>query len=113
MNFDTDNMFIAGQDPVAFCRRFLDKISHVHIKDVSASLAESLRGKDTEIAISQCAVGDGGNAGNIRECLEMLHDHGFNGVLSMECEGQGGPMIEKSLAWLRKTMKDIGIREEK
>ncbi len=43
----------------------------------------------------------------------MLHDHGFNGVLSMECEGQGGPMIEKSLAWLRKTMKDIGIREEK
>ncbi|NLZ00574.1 MAG: hypothetical protein GXY25_08565 [Pirellulaceae bacterium] len=48
MNFDTDNMFIAGQDPVAFCRRFLDKISHVHIKDVSASLAESLRGRTRE-----------------------------------------------------------------
>ena len=99
--------------PVAFCRRFLDKISHVHIKDVSASLAASLRGKDTGIAISQCAIGDGVNAGNIRKCLEMLHAHGFNGVLSMECEGQGGPMIEKSLAWLRKTMKEIGISEEK
>ncbi len=113
MNFDTGNTFIAGQDPVAFCRRFLDKISHVHIKDVSASLAASLRGKDTGIAISQCAIGDGVNAGNIRKCLEMLHAHGFNGVLSMECEGQGGPMIEKSLAWLRKTMKEIGISEEK
>lgn len=113
MNFDTGNTFIAGQDPVAFCRRFLDKISHVHIKDVSASLAASLRGKDTGIAISQCAIGDGVNAGNIRKCLEMLHAHGFNGVLSMECEGQGGPMIEKSLAWLRKTMKEIGIQEQK
>jgi hypothetical protein len=26
---------------------------------------------------------------------------GFQGVLSIECEGQGGPMIERSLAWVR------------
>ena len=25
----------------------------------------------------------------------------YQGVLSMECEGDGGPMIERSLAWLR------------
>ena len=113
MNLDTGNSFIAGQDPVEFCRRFLDKISHVHIKDVSETLAESLRGKDTGIAISHCAIGDGVNADNIRKCLEMLRDRGFNGVLSMECEGQGGPLIEKSLAWLRQTMQELGIPEEK
>ena len=27
----------------------------------------------------------------------------------MECEGQGGPMIENSLAWLRRTMEELGI----
>ncbi len=113
MNFDTGNTFIAGQDPVEFCRRFIDKISHVHVKDVSASLAESLRGKDTGIAISHCAIGDGVNAGNIRKCLELLRDRGYQGVLSMECEGQGGPLIEKSLAWLRQTMQELGIPEEK
>ena len=113
MNLDTGNSFIAGQDPVEFCRRFLDKISHVHVKDVSESLAESLRGKDTGIAISQCAIGDGVNADNIKKCLEMLRDRGYDGVLSMECEGQGGPMIEKSLAWLRKTLQELGIPEEK
>jgi sugar phosphate isomerase/epimerase len=113
MNLDTGNSFIAGQDPVEFCRRFLDKISHVHVKDVSESLAESLRGKDTGIAISQCAIGDGVNAENIKKCLVMLRDHGYDGVLSMECEGQGGPMIEKSLAWLRQTMQELGIPEEK
>jgi sugar phosphate isomerase/epimerase len=31
----------------------------------------------------------------------MLIDSGYDGVLSIECEGQGGPMIERSLAWLR------------
>ncbi len=112
MNLDTGNTFIAGQDPVAFCQRFLDKVSHVHIKDVSASLAESLRGKDTGIAISQCAIGDGVNADNIRRCLELLRDRGYNGVLSMECEGQGGPLIERSLAWLRATLAELGIAEE-
>lgn len=113
MNFDTGNSFIAGQDPVEFCRRFIDRISHVHIKDVSPSLAESLRGKDTGIAISQSAIGDGVNADNIKSCLKMLQDHGFDGVLSMECEGQGGPLIERSLAWLRQTLQALGIAEQK
>jgi len=27
----------------------------------------------------------------------------------MECEGQGGPMIEQSLAWLRGTLRDLSI----
>jgi len=112
MNFDTGNTFIAGQDPVAFCQRFLDKISHVHIKDVSEALAEALRGKDTGIAISHCAIGEGVNADNIRRCLELLRDNGYTGVLSLECEGQGGPLIEQSLAWARNTLAELGIPEE-
>jgi sugar phosphate isomerase/epimerase len=31
MNMDTGNTFIAGPDPVAFLKRFLGKVSHVHI----------------------------------------------------------------------------------
>ncbi len=113
LNFDTGNTFIAGQDPVAFCQRFLGKISHVHIKDVSEALAEALRGKDTGIAISHCAIGEGVNADNIRRCLELLRDNGYTGVLSVECEGQGGPLIEQSLAWVRSTLAELGIPEEK
>jgi len=113
MNMDTGNTFIAGQDPVAFVRRFVDRVRHVHVKDVSESLAAAVRGEQTGIAVSQCAIGDGVNADNIRQVLEILRDHGFDGVLSMECEGQGGPMIEKSLAWLRGTLAELGIPEEK
>jgi sugar phosphate isomerase/epimerase len=109
MNMDTGNTFIAGQDPVAFLERFIEKVSHVHIKDVSESLAAAMRGEQTGIAVSQCAIGDGVNADNIRGCLELLRDRGYDGVLSMECEGQGGPMIERSLAWMRKTFAELNI----
>jgi sugar phosphate isomerase/epimerase len=113
LNLDTGNSFIAGRDPVAFCERFKDRVSHVHVKDVSPSLAAAVRGAETGIAVSQCAIGDGVNANNIRGVLRILRDRGFNGVLSMECEGQGGPMIERSLAWLRAALQEQAIPEEK
>lgn len=109
LNMDTGNSFIAGQDPVAFATRFKDKITHVHVKDVSESLAASVRGDQTGIAVSQCSIGDGVNVDNIRQILQVLHGEGFDGVLSMECEGNGGPMIEDSLAWLRRTLSNYNI----
>ena len=112
MNLDTGNTFIAGQDPVAFLRRFLSRVSHVHIKDVSESLARAVRGGQTGIAVSHCALGSGVNADNIRQCLATLREAGYDGVLSIECEGQAGSMIEESLAWLRQTLSELKIRND-
>ncbi len=101
MNMDTGNTFIAGQDAAPFLDQFKDKVSHVHIKDVSESLAAASRGELTGIAVSHCAIGDGVNGDEIRKCLAILRDSGYDGVLSIECEGAGGPMIERSLAWVK------------
>ena len=113
LNLDTGNSFIAGQDPVEFCRRFRHKVAHVHVKDVSESLAAIARGGQTGIALSHCAVGEGVNAANIKQVLTLLHERGFDGHLSIECEGQGGPMLTRSLLWLRSTLAELGIPEEK
>ena len=110
MNMDIGNTFIAGQDPVAFLQRFKDKVSHVHVKDVSHSLAAAMRGELTGIAVSQTAIGDGVNADNIRQCFDILADIGYDGVVSIECEGQGGPMIEKSLKWVRELVNETNQR---
>lgn len=110
MNMDTGNTFIAGQDPVAFLNRFKHKVSHVHVKDVSQSLAASLRGELTGIAVSNTAIGDGVNVENIKKCFDILADIGYDGVVSIECEGAGGPMIEKSLAWVRDLVADANHR---
>ena len=58
--------------------------------------------------ISVCITA-GNEEQNIRRCLELLRDAGYTGALSMECEGQGGPMIERSLAWLRKTLDELKV----
>ncbi|MCE5306986.1 MAG: sugar phosphate isomerase/epimerase [Acidobacteriales bacterium] len=100
MNMDTGNTFIAGQDPVAFLKRLIGHVSHVHVKDVSESLAAAARGDLTGIAVSHCAIGDGVNAANIRECVKLLVEAGYDGVFSLECEGQGGPMLERSRQWV-------------
>lgn len=113
LNFDSGNSFIAGQDPVEFCQRFKHKIRHVHVKDVSESLAAAVRGGQTGIALSHCSVGEGVNADNIKQCLAILRDDDYTGHLSIECEGQGGPLLEKSLTWLRATMAELGIGEER
>ena len=101
MNFDTGNTFISGQDPVAFVKRFRDKISHCHIKDVSEDLAKALRGEETGISMSVVPIGGGVNAENIAGCIELLKEVNWDGVLSIECDAAPGN-VEKSLEWLRK-----------
>jgi sugar phosphate isomerase/epimerase len=101
LNFDTGNTFIAGQDPVAFLKRFRHKLSHCHIKDVSEELARAVRGGETGIATSVVGIGEGVNAENIAGCIELLKDMKWDGVISIECEAAPGK-VEQSIEWLRK-----------
>jgi sugar phosphate isomerase/epimerase len=109
LNMDIGNVFIAGQEPVEFVERFADKISHVHVKDVSAAVTDESRGELTGIAGSHCAIGEGMNAENVRRCVEMLADRGYRGVLTIECEAEGG-LIDASLDWMRKLVSDVSTR---
>ena len=65
LNFDTGNSFIAGQDPVEFCRRFVTGSTTCTSRTCRRAWPRRLRGKETGIAISHCAIGDGVNADNI------------------------------------------------
>ena len=112
MTMDTGNVFIAGQDPVKFLSRFLNRAGHVHIKDVAPTLSNTARGQQTGIGMSHCSIGEGVNAQNIRRCLELLRDHGFRGAVSLECEAQGGPGMERSLSWVRQVLKDLHIAHD-
>ena len=108
LNMDIGNVFIAGQDPVNFVERFHEKISHVHVKDVSESLVTGSHGELTGIGNSQCAIGEGLNADNVRRCVELLAGYGYQGILTIECEAQGG-LIEASLEWMRLLIAEIEV----
>jgi sugar phosphate isomerase/epimerase len=99
-NMDTGNTYIAGLDPVAYLKRMRKYLTHAHIKDVSPALAAAVRGEETGIAVSEVPVGGGVNADNIRQCIELLKQTDFDGVLSIECYGSD-ENIRRSAEFLR------------
>jgi sugar phosphate isomerase/epimerase len=102
-NLDTGNTFIAGGNPVDFLQRFLPKLSYLHIKDVSESLAAAMRGEETGIAMSESPIGSGVNAQNIAACLQILKKEKWDGVISIECSGTD-ENLTASIEWLRKQL---------
>lgn len=99
INFDTGNSFIAGKDPAKFLGQVVKYVNHVHVKDVSKELADAVRGKDTGISASVVPIGKGVNAENISQCVKLLQEHNWDGVLSIESDGEEN--IKPSVAWLR------------
>jgi len=58
INFDTGNSYLAGQDPIAWLERVLDRLVHLHAKDITLEQSDAERGKVTGTAVG-CACGDG------------------------------------------------------
>lgn len=58
INFDTGNSYLAGQDPYAWLERVVDRLVHVHAKDISVEQSATERGQVTGTPVG-CACGDG------------------------------------------------------
>ncbi|MDR3227808.1 MAG: sugar phosphate isomerase/epimerase [Puniceicoccales bacterium] len=58
INFDTGNSFLCGHDPYVWLEKVLDRLVHLHAKDISAAQSSAERGKVTGTAVG-CACGDG------------------------------------------------------
>jgi sugar phosphate isomerase/epimerase len=82
INFDTGNSFLSGNDPCAWLESIIDRVVHVHAKDISHENARLYRGKVR--GMLGCACGDGvihwGRL--VRTCERAPRDL----VLSVECD---------------------------
>ena len=58
INFDTGNSYLSGEDPVVWLERVLDRLVHLHAKDISIQQSDSERGKVTGTPVG-CACGEG------------------------------------------------------
>lgn len=58
INFDTGNSYLCGHDPLAWLERVLDRLVHLHAKDISVEQSGTERGKVTGTPVG-CACGDG------------------------------------------------------
>lgn len=108
-NLDTGNTFIAGHDPLAFCKEFRGYLTHCHIKDVAGSLSDACRGEETGIGSSQVPVGGGVNAGNIRNVIAYLQETEWDGAVSIECHGSD-ENTRASVAFLREAIDQTSVQ---
>jgi len=102
VNYDCGNTFLAGTDPYEMLEAVIDKVVHVHAKDISVKQAEEERGKVTGTAVG-CACGDG--VIDWHRIVGRLKETGYNGVLSVEC----GTVeeAERSLSYMQGVLKEL------
>lgn len=82
VNYDTGNAWLAGEDPYDGLGAVLDRLIHVHAKDISVQMSAAEKGKVTGTPVG-CACGDG--VIDWTRVFDILHAGGFHGVLSVEC----------------------------
>lgn len=108
INFDTGNSYLCGHDPYQWLQRILDRLVHLHAKDISVQQSSNDRGKVTGTPVG-CACGDGVIDWErvIKICRKAKRDI----VLSVECGTveQAG----RSIAHLKKLMSRKGRNSKK
>ena len=100
---DTAHALLAGMDPLALMRRYGDRVSHVHLKDLDADMKARTIAEGTDFyeACADglfCALGEGEvDFGAVRACLDEI---GFDGwcVVEQDCAADAGRSQEPAAA---------------
>jgi sugar phosphate isomerase/epimerase len=82
INLDTGNAYLAGQDPYSWLDRVLDRLVHLHAKDITVEHSEAERGKVTGTPVG-CACGDG--VIDWKRVIEIVRKCPRDIVFSVEC----------------------------
>ena len=101
VNYDCGNTYLGGEDPYAMLEAVIDKVVHVHAKDISRKQADAERGKVTGTAVG-CACGDGEI--DWRRLVRRLKQAGYKGVLSVECGTE--EQAKRSLTYLTQVLRE-------
>jgi len=82
INLDTGNAYLAGQDVYAWLERVVDRLVHLHAKDISVAHSEAERGKVAGTPVG-CGCGDG--VIDWRRVIEIVRRCPRDIVFSVEC----------------------------
>lgn len=84
---DTGHLLIGGTDPAELTRQVPDRIAHTHLKDVDASLADRVRGREltyTEAVRAGMYRPLGRGDIDVEAIVGLLHAHGYTGWYTLE-----------------------------
>jgi sugar phosphate isomerase/epimerase len=82
INFDTGNAYLCGQDPIMWLERVVNRLVHLHAKDISVQQGADERGKVTGTPVG-CACGEG--VVDWKRVIDICRLAKHDIVLSVEC----------------------------
>ena len=94
VNFDTGNVTLFGTDPIEMLDAVIDRVMHVHLKDLDRETYEKYKGM-TGIPFGT-AIGKG--IVPLKEIINKLKKSGFDGELSLECSAND---LKESIEYVR------------
>ncbi len=96
INFDTGNGYLAGEDPIPWLERVIDRVAHLHAKDISVKQSRAERGKVTGTPVG-CACEEG--VVDWSKVIRICRATGRDMVFSVECGTVD--QAERSIAHLK------------
>lgn len=99
INFDTGNSYLAGEDPYPWLESVVDRLVHLHAKDISIQHSAAERGKVTGTPVG-CACGDG--VIDWERVIKICRKAGRDVVFSVECGTVD--QAERSIKHLKKLL---------
>ena len=97
VNFDTGNVTLFGTDPLEMLDAVIDRVIHVHLKDLDKETYEKHKGS-TGIPFGT-ALGRG--IVPLKEIIDRLRKAGFDGELSIECSAKD---LKESIEYVKSIM---------
>jgi inosose dehydratase len=96
LTVDTGHLLIGGTDPVELVRRVPDRVAHVHLKDVDASVAAKVSGGEqsySDAIRTPLYVPLGQGDVDVAALVNLLEDNHYDGwyVLEQDCSLEGEP----------------------
>ena len=82
INLDTGNAYLAGQNPYTWLERVVDRLVHLHAKDITTEHSDAERGKVAGTPVG-CACGDG--VIDWKRVIEICRRAPRDIVMSVEC----------------------------
>jgi inosose dehydratase len=113
--FDTGHHSYAGFDPVAFMRKYIDRISYVHFKDIDPVVKADVVANRTDF-YDACGQGIFCNLGKgdvkFEEVRQILLDGGFEGWCTVEqdCDPSGDTSPIDDARANREYLESIGFK---
>ena len=87
--YDTGHFTFAGEDPLAMLKKYVDRVGHVHLKDMRLSVVEEVRKNNwsflTAVRNGAFTVPGDGDV-DFDPVFEVLADAGYQGWLLVEAE---------------------------